>query len=93
MSAMQGIETDVTDTRALAAELAALIGREAVSPLLDAGQAAALLNVPPSWLLAQARAARVPHVRLGRYVRFHREELLAWAQGRQTGPRPHRRER
>ncbi len=82
-----GIKTEGTDTRALAAELAALIGQQAITPLLDAGQAAALLNVPPSWLLAQARADRIPHVRLGRYVRFHREELLAWADRRQTGPR------
>jgi excisionase family DNA binding protein len=49
-----------------------------MSPLLTAEDAAALLSVPPSWLLAQARAGQVPHVRLGRYVRFDRDTLAAW---------------
>lgn len=48
------------------------------SPLLTAVQAAELLSVPPSWLMAQARARKVPHVRLGRYVRFREDELTAW---------------
>jgi excisionase family DNA binding protein len=48
-------------------------------PLLDAKGAAALLNVPDSWVLREARAGRIPHVRLGKYVRFDRAELLAWA--------------
>jgi excisionase family DNA binding protein len=49
-----------------------------MSPLLTAAEAAELLAVPPSWLLAQARAGQVPHVRLGRYVRFDRDQLAAW---------------
>jgi excisionase family DNA binding protein len=73
--------------RELAAELAALIGERAVPPLLDAGQAAAILNVPRSWVAAEARAGRIPHVRLGRYVRFNRDELVAWFEGRAVGPR------
>ena len=53
--------------------------------LLDADTAAELLSVPASWLLAQARRDAVPHVRLGRYVRFEPEQLQAW--GRQDrGP-------
>ena len=55
--------------------------------LLDAQQAGELLNVPASWLLAEARKHRVPHSRLGRYVRFDRDELLRWARGeRHFGP-------
>ena len=54
--------------------------------LLDANQAAELLNVPASWLLAQARRDAVPHVRLGRYVRFDAEELRAWARSRMRSP-------
>ena len=72
----KGIQVNGTDTRALAAELAALIGQQAVTPLLDASQGAALLNVPPSWLLALARAGRIPHVRLGRYVAFTARNCL-----------------
>ena len=55
--------------------------------LLDANGASALLNVPASWVLAEARANRIPHVRLGRYVRFDADELEAWWRGRLRGPR------
>jgi excisionase family DNA binding protein len=80
------------DARELATELAALIGQQATPPLLDSGQAAAILNVPQSWIAAEARAGRIPHVRLGRYVRFSRDELIAWCDGRSVGPRiKHRR--
>jgi excisionase family DNA binding protein len=78
------------DARELAAELAALIGEHATPPLLDAGQAAAILNVPQSWVAAEARAGRIPHVRLGRYVRFSRDDLIAWCEGRAVGPRGRR---
>ena len=57
-----------------------------VAPLLDAMDAAALLNVPASWVLAEARADRIPHVRLGRYVRFDAAELQIWWQSRRRGP-------
>jgi excisionase family DNA binding protein len=54
--------------------------------LLDAKQAATLLNVPASWVLAEARADRIPHVRLGRYVRFDADELTEWWRSRARGP-------
>src|SRR3954453_19734933 len=57
-----------------------------VAPLLDARGAAALLNVPASWVLAEARADRIPHVRLGRYVRVDAAELQTWWQARRRGP-------
>lgn len=58
--------------------------------LVDAAAAGELLGVPRSWVLAQARAGRIPHVRLGRYVRFEPEELRAWWRSRRRGPRPWR---
>jgi len=54
--------------------------------LIDATCAGDLLGVPGSWVLAQARSDRVPHVRLGRYVRFDPGELEAWWRGRMRGP-------
>jgi excisionase family DNA binding protein len=78
------------DMRHLAVELAGLLGREVTPPLLDSGQAAEILNVPKSWIAAEARAGRIPHVRLGRYVRFNRDELMRWCEGRSVGPRPRR---
>ncbi len=56
------------------------------SSLLTADQAAELLSVPRTWVLAEARADRIPHVRLGRYVRFDADELTVWWQGRRRGP-------
>ena len=61
--------------------------RHAVTSLLDAKGAAELLNVPASWILAEARADRVPHVRLGRYVRFDADELREWCKARYQGPK------
>jgi len=75
------------EIRALAAELAPLIAVPVSPPLVDARRAAELLDVPPSWLLAQARAGLVPHHRLGRYVRFSPADLRAWAGQHAAGPR------
>ena len=57
-----------------------------LAPLLDATEAGRLLAVPASWVLAEARANRIPHVRLGRYVRFSAEELEEWWRARMRGP-------
>ena len=61
------------------------------TPLLDAEQAAKLLGVPPTWLLAQARKQRVPHHRLGHYVRFDPDELIQWVRDSQIPPDGRRR--
>ncbi len=52
--------------------------RQAPAPLLDAAAAGALLNVPASWVLAEARAGRMPAVRMGKYVRFRSDDIAAW---------------
>lgn len=54
--------------------------------LIDAAAAGDLLGVPRTWVLAEARADRIPHVRLGRYVRFDPVELQAWWRARRRGP-------
>jgi excisionase family DNA binding protein len=56
------------------------------TPLLDAKQAGELLNVPDTWVLQEARANRIPHVRLGRYVRFVPQVLEEWWTARLQGP-------
>ena len=38
--------------------------------LLTAGELAARLGVPESWVRTEERAGRIPSVRLGKYVRF-----------------------
>ena len=58
----------------------------APAPLLDARQAGELLNVPHTWVLAEARANRIPHIRLGKYVRFDAADLQLWWEARKQGP-------
>ncbi len=55
--------------------------------LLTAEGVAALLAVPTSWIYAEARAGRIPHVRLGRYRRFRPEAIDAWITAAERGPR------
>jgi excisionase family DNA binding protein len=55
-------------------------------PLLDAEQVGALLNVPGSWVRQQAREGRIPHLRLGRYVRFDADEIEQWWRGKVRRP-------
>lgn len=67
-----------------------IAGRSSAPPLIDAKGAAEILGVPASWVLAEARAQRIPHVKLGKYVRFDVAELRAWATSRAVGPRGQR---
>lgn len=46
--------------------------------LLTAEEVAALLQVTCAWVYAETRRHRIPHLRLGRYVRYRREALDAW---------------
>lgn len=57
------------------------------APLLTAVQASKQLAVPPSWLYAQAREGKCPHVKLGRYVRFDAAALDEWVREQTRGPR------
>lgn len=52
--------------------------RRAFSELIDAKAASKLLGVPYTWLLAQARERKIPHHRLGHYVRFDPDDLQTW---------------
>lgn len=47
-------------------------------PLLNADEAAQLLHVPRSTLYELVRSRRLPHVRVGRGLRFTRAELGRW---------------
>ena len=46
--------------------------------LLVADEVAELLAVPASWIRAATRTGALPHVRLGRYIRYQRPAVLAW---------------
>jgi excisionase family DNA binding protein len=56
--------------------------------LVDAGEIAERLSVPRSWVLESARSGAIPHVRLGRYVRFDEADVDAWLETCRRGGRP-----
>jgi excisionase family DNA binding protein len=56
--------------------------------LVDAAVIAELLSVPKGWVLEQARNGVIPHVRLGRYVRFDADEVRAWVASLSSGGGP-----
>jgi excisionase family DNA binding protein len=59
--------------------------------LLTADEVAALLAVPTSWVYAETRAGRLPHVKLGRYYRYSRPSIEAFVAGLERGPIPYRK--
>lgn len=52
--------------------------RGLTEPLLNADEAAQLLHVPRSTLYELVRSRHLPHVRVGRGLRFTREDLGRW---------------
>ncbi len=49
-------------------------------PLLDSAAAAELLAVRPSWVYEAVRRGRLPHVKVGRHLRFVRSDLERWVE-------------
>ena len=51
--------------------------------LLTVSEVAGLLNVPVSWVYEKTRSRglqRIPHLKLGKYVRFQVSEVRNWMQ-------------
>jgi excisionase family DNA binding protein len=46
--------------------------------LLTAEEVAALLGTSKDWIYAEARAGRIPHVKLGRNTRFRAQSIEEW---------------
>ena len=44
--------------------------------LFDAKSMEAATGIPASWFLDQARRGKIPHMRAGKYVRFHLREVM-----------------
>jgi excisionase family DNA binding protein len=59
--------------------------------LLTAEQVAARLAVPKTWVYAETRAGRLPHVKLGRYYRYAPDSIAAFIAGLERGPVPYRK--
>jgi excisionase family DNA binding protein len=46
--------------------------------LLTPDELATYLNVPKSWLYDRTRDKTIPHVKIGKYVRFSLPDVLSW---------------
>ena len=53
--------------------------------LLEASEVAERLSVPVSWVRAETRAGRMPHLELGRYRRYDWEAVAAWLAEQRAG--------
>jgi excisionase family DNA binding protein len=52
---------------------------------MTAEELAVRLHVTVAWVYAETRAGRIPHVRLGRYVRYWRPGIEAWEREKEAG--------
>jgi excisionase family DNA binding protein len=56
--------------------------------LLDAKAIAERLGVPETWVRESVRSGAIPHVRLGRYVRFDLADVEKWLEECKRPGRP-----
>jgi excisionase family DNA binding protein len=56
--------------------------------LLSADDVAELLSVPTSWVREHTRTGAIPHIQLGRYVRYTEADVRAWLESLKTGGGP-----
>ena len=56
-------------------------------------ETAAWTGIPVSWWYAAVAAKRVPFYRVGKYVKFRRDELEAWLASKHNEPKPEPAER
>jgi excisionase family DNA binding protein len=61
--------------------------------LLTAGEVAELLSVPERWVREHTRGGLIPHVRLGRYVRYDAADVVAWVDSQKQAGAAWRRHR
>ncbi len=59
--------------------------------LLTASEVAERLSVPETWVRAETRAGRMPHLELGRYKRYEWPAVVEWLAEQRAGQwRKHR---
>lgn len=56
--------------------------------LLEAKEVAELLAVPVGWVREHTRSGAIPHVPLGRYLRYELDDVLAWKDSLKAGGGP-----
>jgi excisionase family DNA binding protein len=59
-----------------------------IARLWNAQRAADYLGVRPSWIYEAVRGRRLPHIPVGKHIRFLQEDLDAWIAARRIEARP-----
>lgn len=59
-----------------------------MSELIDANEVAAMLAVPVTWVRDHTRSGELPHLTLGRYKRYRRQDVLDWLDTLTNGDGP-----
>jgi excisionase family DNA binding protein len=65
--------------------MAAFHESHALDRLLTASEVADRLAVPERWVREHTRGGLIPHVRLGRYVRYEWADVVAWLEEQKAG--------
>ena len=55
--------------------------------LLNAAEVAELLAVPESWVREHTRNGSLPHLQLGRYIRYRSQAVLKWIESLESTER------
>ena len=63
-----------------------LLSNDDRDKLLTADDVADLMRVTRAWVYAETRRNALPHLRLGRYVRYRRSAIEAWMRTIERGP-------
>lgn len=58
-------------------------GDKEVRRLVTVQEMAEILRVPRSWLYERTRLNQIPHLKLGRYVRFEPEQVISYFKEKQ----------
>jgi excisionase family DNA binding protein len=53
--------------------------------LVGVRDVAAQTGLPTSWIYAQTAAGTIPHLKVGKYVRFRMSEVEAWLEAHRRG--------
>ncbi len=60
-------------------------GAHVTEKLLGIKEISEATGLPLSWLYTQAAAGRIPHLKLGKYLRFRISEVQAWLEAHRRG--------
>lgn len=46
--------------------------------LIGLNELAEILGIPPSWIYSRSRTDSIPMIRVGKYIKFDLDEVMAW---------------